>query len=147
MSAAQKVLGVARGLAMSVAMLALALIGTLIVVFIIGANSYTDAIFRCEGTLGEQAEGHSTTLFMTLREYRWFMLWDNSDGTVVIEAPKEGLPMELYLGVNSVGAYRHIYEDSEQPMTLRGSFHKVSGYLMLDTSHGHFEGECVPKKD
>jgi hypothetical protein len=121
----------------------------LIVVFIVLANfSSTDTIFRCEGKLGEQAETRPATLFMTLTEYRlWVRLWSKSDGMVLIEAPKEGIPYEPYLGVSNVGnSARHIYADSdaESLKGLRGAYYKVSGYLMLDTSQGHFEGNCTP---
>jgi hypothetical protein len=113
-------------------------------VFVIFAFSTTESVFRCDGQI--VGERQPATLFMTLTEYRWwFRLWNESDGIVVIEAPKEGLPQQSYAAIKSVGnSMRRISENfGKNSSGLHGVFYKVSRYLALDTPRGHFEGTCV----
>jgi hypothetical protein len=133
---------VLRGLAV----FAISLLAIAVVIFTVLANfSAGDSIYRCEGNLSEEGEARTATIFVTLTDYRWWVkLWSTSDGMVLVEAPQEQLPYEPYLGLEKVGdSARHIYDDSDR-RHLRGAFYKVSGYLMLDTPRGHFEGNCTP---
>jgi hypothetical protein len=128
-------------------------VAVLVAAFIVLANfSATESAFRCEGEITAQSQKKSATFFMTLTDYRWWVkLWSNSDGMLLIEAPKEGLPYQPYLGTQKVGnGARHIYENSDEAGGVkgqRGAYYKRSNYLTLDTPRGLFEGDCVPIKD
>ena len=125
----------------------LALLAILIAAFVtLAFFSESQATFRCEGELTSQGVTKPANLFITLTQYRWWVkFWSKSDGMLSIEAPKEGIAYEPYLGLDKVGdSVVHIFRDSDPLKDFKGGYYSLSRHLKLDSSHGFFEGDCVP---
>ena len=105
--------------------------------------SVTESTFECDGEFAAQNPPKQATLFLLLKEYPWWFWWEESEGTLVAEAPKEGVAHDLYLGLDEVSdSAVHIFRDAHRRQ-FRGIFYKLSKYISLDTSVGTFKGTCV----
>jgi len=118
----------------------------LILLFLFVANfSARETNFQCIGEISYEANTRPLTVYMRLTEYRpWVNLWNDSDGTINLEAQAELRLFEYYGHIDQSGDLLHIYETYPNK-ALRGNFSKLSKKLAIDlgSPFGFFEGNCA----
>jgi hypothetical protein len=109
---------------------------------------YSDRSYRCEGTVesGGKVIYDPATIGITVTEYGFlWRLLGETQGMVVVEAPKHGIPMRHFYGLERVGnSTWHIHRDDLTDLP-DGQYYPVTGHLILDVFERRiFAGDCVP---
>ena len=109
--------------------------------FVVMNFSAKESTFVCSGTMNAAAGQSPAKVFFRITEYRWWVhLWSESDGSVSLEVPNT--TVEYYGHVKVLGDQLQILRD---PSSIKGSFSKLSHFLLLATPVGAFEGTCVAR--
>ncbi len=116
-----------------------ALLVAAIGLFLIAANfSAVETRFQCSGEISSHDNSQQATIYMKLREYRWWVeLWSDSDGSVWLEVPNRAL--EYFEHIVEVGDQLQIYDHQRN---LKGHFSSLSKTLAVTTSVLSFDGIC-----
>lgn len=111
----------------------------IIFLFVLVANfSSVEHRFQCTGKLARNDAPVSSTLYIKIAEYRWWVgLWSDSDAALWLEMPSEAV--EYFGNVVEVGDQLQIFGFEKD---LRGNFSTLSKVLALKTSSGFFDGIC-----
>lgn len=100
--------------------------------------SAVETRFQCSGEISSHGKSRQATIYMKLHEYRWWVgLWNDSDGSVWLEAPNSSL--EYFERVVEVGDQLQIYDYQKNP---KGHFSSLSKTLAIATSIWSFDGTC-----
>ena len=122
------------------------LIAVLIIAFVVVVNfSQTETALRCEGEY--TSEGHSSpmTLYLALREYRWWVgLWTDSNGNLTVEIHPLG-DFRYYDSLKKLGGTDawQIWIRFGQDAKLLGQYNGLSKTITLRIPPGSFEGACT----
>lgn len=115
--------------------------GILVVValllFVFVANfSEIESRFQCSGEISSEGGSRPTTIYMKLKEYRWWVgLWSESDGNLWIETPRG---VDFYARIIGYGDQLQISDFQN----IKGHFSTLSKTLTISTHVGMFEGTC-----
>lgn len=118
----------------SIAKLAVLFVGFILVVL---NFSGTESKFKCNGEALINGKSQKSSVFIKLHEYRWWVgLWNDSDGSIWLEAPK--VTLAYFDNLNDSGNQIQIYERDN----LRGYFSKLSNTLEIHDPDISFTGTC-----
>ena len=119
-------------------LLKLLVIGLLLLSVVILLSS-KETKFECIGKLESNNVTSDMTIYMKLKEYRWWVhLWSDSDGMVNVEVP--GKYLDVFLYVQKVGDQIQIWK--EKGKLIGGYYSTLSEHVGLLTYFGNFEGKC-----
>ena len=105
--------------------------------FLVGGTA-RESHFRCEGRFESGPVSEPMTVFMEIAEYRWWIgLWSDSNGSVRIEVPTEGI--DFAPRVADLGETMQIYGFRNE---AKGQYSKLSQTLSYELPKGVFEGTC-----
>jgi hypothetical protein len=111
----------------------------MIVLIIVFLFSVKESKFECIGKLENNNLTSDVTLYMKLKEYRWWVhLWNESDGLVWIEVP--GKYLDVFFHIQKVGDQIQIWKEKDK--LIGGYYSVLSEHLGLFTELGKFSGKC-----
>lgn len=113
-------------------------LGIILLLLFISNFSESEAKFQCPGEISYKGTTQSITLYMKLAEYRPWIFWSDSSGTVQLEIPNTDILN--YFHIEKVGDQRQIYKDRSE--TIAGNFSTLSKTLAISTPYGFFDGVC-----
>ncbi len=97
--------------------------------------------YRCEGTIQFKDDVKSTTVYLKLTEYRWWVhLWSNNDANIHLEVPSLVFPHMYFSDVKKLGDIFQIYDLGGTQQI--GVFSNLSNTLRIKLQNASFDGEC-----
>ncbi len=117
------------------------LISALVLLFLFVVNfSQVETKFQCPGEMSYKDAAQSTTVYVRLEEYRWWVgLWSDSDASLYLEIPNSAV--EYFEYIEKGGDNFFIYE-TYPAKKRKGIFSALSKALAIETSFGFFDGRC-----
>ena len=100
--------------------------------------SAVETRFRCSGEFSSDGNPQKATLYVKLDEYRWWVVWVDSDGDITLEVQNKPL-VDRFVSVEKNGDLLTIYDREKRP---RGYFSTLSKTLAVTTSRWSFDGTC-----
>jgi hypothetical protein len=119
----------------------LAVVAFLLFVFV--ANfSAVESRFQCPGEISSKDGSHPVTIYLKLKEYRWWVrLWNESDAAIHIEIPNTY--GDYFGNVKKVGDQYQVFDSAKN---LKGNFSALSKTLAIQLpikrKTDFFDGTC-----
>ena len=97
--------------------------------------------YRCEGAVSSKGDIKSTTVYLKLTEYRWWVhLWSNNDANIRLEVPSLVFPHMYFSDVKKLGDIFQIYDLGGTQQI--GVFSNLSNTLRIKLQNSFFDGKC-----
>ena len=103
--------------------------------------SEVETRFRCSGEFSSDGNPQKATLYVKLDEYRWWVVWVDSDGDITLEVQNKPLVDLFAIKRNHdlLTIYAYAYAHEKRP---QGYFSTLSKTLAVTTDRWSFDGTC-----